>query len=76
MVDEVLVVGLVGALHAAFKGRLLTPRSFRVLLVFLRSQGSFHQSGLRCLVAIRHPNMVVRLDAGWAAGVSQTAHSA
>jgi len=38
-VDEALVVGLVGALHAAGKGQSLTPRSFRVLLDFLRSQG-------------------------------------
>ena len=38
-VDETLVVALVGALHVAGKGQSLTPRSFRVLLGFLRSEG-------------------------------------
>ena len=52
-VDEALVVGLVGALHAAGKGRSLTPRSFRVLLGFLRSEGIVPLSRVRVLTPIK-----------------------
>lgn len=38
-IDEGLIERLLAAAHAADKGRALTPRSFRVVLDFLRSQG-------------------------------------